>query len=158
MTGIILLILRIAMTAALYTLLAWAFWLMWRTLRQETLFLSGRKVAPLTLRLDYSETSQQVYHFTHGEVVIGRDLDCECVLSDETISARHLRLAFHHNQWWAEDLGSRNGTTLNESALVTPTILIHGDTFKCGNTTLMVILTDEAASKHKPLFDTETIL
>lgn len=158
MTGIILLILRVAMTVALYALLAWAFWLMWRTLRQEMLFLSARKVAPLTLRLDHPEISQQVYHFTHGEVVVGRDLDCECVLPDETISARHLRLTFHHNQWWAEDLGSRNGTTLNESALVTPTILIHGDTFRCGKTTLMVILTDEIASTYDTLSDTETIL
>lgn len=160
MTGIILLVLRIAMTAALYALLAWAFWLMWRTLRQETLFLSRRKVAPLTLKLhDPLIDPGQLFHFTHGEVVIGRHMDCECVLDDETISSRHVRLAYHHNQWWAEDMGSRNGTILNDAALTTPTILIHGDTVRCGNTTLMVILIEEESpTEYDTLSDTETIL
>lgn len=175
MTGIILLVLRIAMTAALYALLAWAFWLMWRTLRQETLFLSRRKVAPLTLKLHDPSTSSeqrpstsshhpnvpsggQIFHFTHGDVVIGRHTDCECVLDDETISSRHVRLAYHHNQWWAEDMGSRNGTILNDAALTTPTILIHGDTVKCGKTILMVILTEESPTEYDTLSDTETTL
>jgi pSer/pThr/pTyr-binding forkhead associated (FHA) protein len=156
MSGIVLLVLRIAMTAALYALLGWAFWLMWRTLRQETLFLSNRKVAPLSLKLGASEDIPQIFHFTDGDVVIGRDPDCECVLVDETISARHLRFAYHHNQWWAEDLGSRNGTLLNDVSLTTPTILIHGDTIRCGKTTFMVILTNH----HTPddtLSDTENI-
>jgi hypothetical protein len=142
MSGIILLVLRIAMTVALYALLGWAFWLMWRTLKQETLFLSTRKVAPLSLKLDTAEDTAQIFHFTDGDVVIGRDPDCECVLVDETISARHLRFAYHHNQWWAEDLGSRNGTRLNDASLTTPTILIHGDTIQCGKTTFVVILTN----------------
>jgi pSer/pThr/pTyr-binding forkhead associated (FHA) protein len=168
MTGIILLVLRIAMTAALYALLAWAFWLMWRTLRQETLFLSRRKVAPLTLKLHDPSTSSgqrplvdpgQLFHFTNSDVVIGRHADCECVLDDETISSRHVRLAYHHNQWWAEDMGSRNGTILNNAALTTPTILIHGDTVRCGNTTLMVILIEEESpTEYDTLSDTEIIL
>ena len=157
MSGIILLILRIAMTAALYTLLGWIFWLMWRTLKQETLFLSTRKAAPLTLTLNTPEAPLQTFHFTDGDVVIGRDPDCECSLADETISARHARFAYHHSQWWIEDLGSRNGTILNDSVLTTPTILIHGDTIKCGKTTLMVIFEAETISKHDTLSDTESM-
>ena len=158
MSGIILLVLRVAMTAALYALLGWAFWLMWRTLRQETLFLSGRKVPPLTLRLDASTDTPQLFHFTDGDVVVGRDHDCECVLADETISARHVRFAYHHSQWWVEDLGSRNGTQLNDALLTTPTILVHGDTIQCGKTTFVVLLTSQVASTDDILSDTEKIL
>jgi len=148
MSGIILLVLRIAMTATLYALLGWVLWLMWRTLKQETLFLSARKIAPLTLELAFPEAVPQIFHFLEGDVVIGRDPDCECVLDDETISARHARFAYHHSQWWLEDLGSRNGTGLNGTPLTTPTILMHGDTVKCGKTTLRVLLEGEPALNH----------
>ena len=150
MSGIILLVLRIAMTATLYALLGWVLWLMWRTLKQETLFLSARQIAPLALELVLSEAAPQVFHFVEGDVVIGRDPDCECVLNDETISARHARFAYHHRQWWLEDLGSRNGTGLNGAPLTTPTILMHGDTVKCGKTTLRVLLEGEPALNHTP--------
>jgi len=157
MSGIILLVLRIAMTVTLYALLGWVLLLMWRTLKQETLFLSARKAVPLTLELDTPEESPQIFHFTDRDVIIGRDPDCECVLADETISARHARFAYHHSQWWVEDLGSRNGTSLNGAPLTTPTILIHGDTVKCGKTTLKIILEDESISKHRIPQDTENI-
>ena len=71
---------------------------------------------------------------------VGRDPDCECVLNDETVSARHARFAYHHSQWWVEDLGSRNGSGLNGAPLTTPTILMHGDMVKCGKTTVKIIL------------------
>jgi pSer/pThr/pTyr-binding forkhead associated (FHA) protein len=150
MSGIVLLVLRIAMTAALYALLAWVLWLMWRTLRQEILFLAARKAVPLALELDIPDAGSQVFRFIEGDVVIGRDPDCECILDDETISARHARLAYHHSQWWIEDLGSRNGTGLNGALLTTATILMHGDTVKCGGTTLKILLEGEIASNHIP--------
>ena len=158
MSGIILLILRVAMTLTLYILLGWVFWLMWQTLKRETLFLSTRKVSPLILSVTSPEINIQTLHFSHGDVVIGRDLDCECALTDETVSARHLRLTYHHNQWWAEDLGSRNGTLLNDAMLLTPTILIHGDTVKCGNTTLLILFQSQNSSTNDTLSDTENML
>jgi pSer/pThr/pTyr-binding forkhead associated (FHA) protein len=153
MSGIILLILRIAMTLALYALLGWIVWLMWRTLKHETLFLAARKTAPLTLELQIPSAAPQIFQFSEGDVIVGRDPDCECVLADETISARHTRFAYHHNQWWAEDLGSRNGTGLNGEPLTTPTILMHGDAIKCGLATLKIIL--EAESTPNQPQDTE---
>lgn len=147
MTGLILLILRIAMIVALYALLGWILLLMWRTLRQETLFLSARKIAPLSLVLETPEAGKQIFYFTQGDVVIGRDPDCECVLPDTTISAHHVRFAYHHNQWWVEDLGSRNGTSLNGTALTVPTIVVDSDMIKCGQTTLKILLEGEAPTK-----------
>lgn len=155
MSGVILLVLRIAMTVALYALLGWILWLMWRTLKQETLFLLTRKAAPLTFELDIPDEVPQIFHFADGDVIVGRDSDCECVLADETISARHARFAYHHSQWWVEDLGSRNGTGLNGAPLITPTILMHGDAVKCGKATLKIIL--EAESTPNPPQETENM-
>lgn len=159
MSGIILLALRIAMSATLYIMLGWAFWLMWQTLKQETSFLSARKATPLSLELETPGSTLQKLSFTDGDAVIGRDPDCEYVLADETISARHVRFAYHHSQWWVEDLGSRNGTELNNAALTTPTILIHGDTVKCGKSTFKVILEGEVALNQTiPEEDMENML
>jgi pSer/pThr/pTyr-binding forkhead associated (FHA) protein len=140
MSGIILLVLRIAMTVALYALLGWILLLMWRTLKQEAFFLSSRKTTPLVLELEMPAVAPQIFRFTTGDVLVGRDPDCECVLTDETISARHVRFVYRHNQWWVEDLGSRNGTGLNGAPLTTATILVNGDTIKCGETKLRVVL------------------
>jgi hypothetical protein len=142
MSGIILLGLRIAAAVALYVFLGWILLLMWRSLKQEAAFLASRKAAPLFLALDTLDSEPHILHFTGSDIIVGRDLDCECKLEDATISARHVRLSYHHNQWWVEDLGSRNGTSLNGDRLTTPTIIVNGDTIKCGQTILKVILND----------------
>jgi pSer/pThr/pTyr-binding forkhead associated (FHA) protein len=155
MSGIILLGLRIAAAVALYAFLGWTLLLMWRSLRQEAAFLSARKVAPLFLALEPADSSPKTLHFTSGEVAIGRDPDCECILADATISAHHARLSFHHNHWWLEDLGSRNGTSLNGELLTTATIIVNGDTIKCGQTTLQVILNDQST---RPVAGTDDMM
>jgi pSer/pThr/pTyr-binding forkhead associated (FHA) protein len=156
MSGIILLVLRIAMTLALYAFLGWVLLLMWRTLKQTASFLSTRKAIPLTLELETPEAALQILQFSETDILVGRDPDCECILADETISARHVRFAYHHNHWWVEDLGSRNGTGLNGAPLTTATIVVHGDTIKCGQTTLKVILEQEAPVQDQQNPDTET--
>ena len=157
MTGIILLILRAAMTLALYGFLGWAVLLMWRTLKHQAFFISGRKIVPLTLELETASVPQ-VFHFTTSDVLVGRAPDCECALSDETISARHVRFSYHHNQWWAEDLGSRNGTQLNGVPLSTATVVVNGDVVKCGQTSLRVSIQTESPGELNPTHypDTES--
>lgn len=152
MTGIVLLVLRIAMTVALYAFLGWVLLLMWRTLKREASLLSARTATPLTLALEGPEAGDQTFHFTSSDVLVGRDPDCECMLTDATISARHVRFTYHHSQWWVEDLGSRNGTGLNGALLKTATIVVNGDSIKCGQTILRVILEGESAPKelHTP--------
>jgi pSer/pThr/pTyr-binding forkhead associated (FHA) protein len=61
-------------------------------------------------------------------------------LEDAAASARHARLSYHHNQWWLEDLGSTNGTLLNQEKLALPTVVISGDEFRCGETRFTITL------------------
>jgi pSer/pThr/pTyr-binding forkhead associated (FHA) protein len=77
----------------------------------------------------------------HGpSATIGRDPSCEFLVADETVSARHALLSYHHAQWWLEDLGSRNGTRLNQVAVQAPTALARGDQIRCGDALLVVHL------------------
>jgi pSer/pThr/pTyr-binding forkhead associated (FHA) protein len=140
MSAVLLLGLRILAAIALYAFIGWALYLLWRSLQQETVFLSSRQVSPLNLTIQTSGESSQTLHFTQGDVLIGRDPECEILLDDATISARHARLAHHHNQWWIEDLQSTNGTKLNDETVQTATIVVNGDTIRCGQTVIIVNL------------------
>ncbi len=144
MSGIVLLGLRILAAVSLYAFLGWALFLLWKSLRQEALEIASRRVTPLDLQIVSPEENQTVLHFTGNNVVIGRDQDCECILKHGTVSARHARLTFHHNQWWLDDLQSTNGTKLNDEVLQTPTVVVNGDTIKCGESILIVVLNTEA--------------
>jgi pSer/pThr/pTyr-binding forkhead associated (FHA) protein len=62
------------------------------------------------------------------------------------VSARHARLTFHHHQWWVDDLQSTNGTKLNDEPLRIPTVVANGDTIKCGQVDLTVIIKDQAVA------------
>ena len=44
---------------------------------------------------------------------IGRDLSCDIVLEDSTVSRRHARLGWSGGGWTLLDVGSKNGTTVN---------------------------------------------
>ena len=52
-----------------------------------------------------------------GEHTLGRDRDCDLAVPDTTLSRRHLRFVSIGDAWDAEDLGSRNGTLLNDQPL-----------------------------------------
>jgi hypothetical protein len=144
MTGPILLALRILIALCLYAFLAWAFWTIWRELRQQGMWLAARRIPPIKLTVRATPEHDQSKLFSQAEVFIGRAPDCEFVVENETISARHARLAHHHGQWWLEDLQSTNGTKLNGERLATPTVIVAGDSFECGQVSFTVSLGGDA--------------
>jgi hypothetical protein len=134
MSGPVVLALRLLLAVSLYAFLGWAFFSLWRDIKQQGALLASRKVPPINLTIALGEPTAQIRHFVQAEVTIGRDPACECPVDDEAISARHARLSFHHNQWWLEDLDSTNGTLLNQEKLAMPTVVMSDDEFKCGET------------------------
>ena len=68
-----------------------------------------------------------------GEVLLGRGERAEIRLEDPFASARHARIYEQGNILVVEDLGSTNGTYLNEELLETPRPLHHGDRLRIGD-------------------------
>jgi len=140
MSGVVLLILRLFLAAALYGFLGWALFLLWRDINKQGTTLSSRRVPNISLSVRCVQAAPIIKNFTQPVVTIGRDPGCDLPLPDDAVSTRHAQLTHHHNQWWLEDLASTNGTTLNQSAVTMPTVLTAGDEIQCGSTRLTVNL------------------
>jgi pSer/pThr/pTyr-binding forkhead associated (FHA) protein len=134
MIATVVLLLRLVLAITLYAFLGWAFWTLLQELKQQGDKLALQKKPELTLSIKSEDGKESTQHFTKSEVMIGRDTNCDLAVMDEALSAHHVRLTHHHGQWWLEDLNSTNGTFLNRELLTTPTVVITGDHFKCGNT------------------------
>ena len=66
-------------------------------------------------------------------ITLGRDEACGLVLDDPSISRRHGQLLWVDGQACYEDLGSRNGSRLNGTALRTRASLREGDVLQLGD-------------------------
>jgi DNA-binding NtrC family response regulator len=69
------------------------------------------------------------------EHTLGRDRACDLAVPDTTLSRRHLRFVPTDGAWEVEDLGSRNGTLLNDQPL-TRARLRNGDMLQVGRSLL----------------------
>lgn len=67
-----------------------------------------------------------------GEVIIGRDEVCRIRLTSSDVSRQHCRIRCNEQQVMVADLGSRNGTFLNERRVTTATLLKPGDLLRVG--------------------------
>lgn len=67
---------------------------------------------------------------------IGRGASCEIRLSDTYASQAHARISNRNGSWVVEDLGSTNGTYLNQRKVTAPVALAAGDRIRIGKTTL----------------------
>ena len=63
----------------------------------------------------------------HDRLLIGRGAECDVVIPDRQISRQHARLVRTPQGIVVEDLGSKNGTHVNGSRIVSPTLLQDGD-------------------------------
>ncbi len=60
-------------------------------------------------------------------IVLGRESTCDVVIADRQVSRFHARLTPTDEGVMVEDLGSKNGTRLNGTALTSPMMLKDGD-------------------------------
>jgi pSer/pThr/pTyr-binding forkhead associated (FHA) protein len=139
MAGIVFLILRFLLALSLYAFLGWALLTLWRDLKTQGELLASRKSPAIELTIIEGDQTQTRL-FKVPEITIGRDPSCECVVASGKVSAKHARLSYHHSQWWFEDLGSTNGSHLNETALDVPIVVADGDHLRCADVNLTVRL------------------
>lgn len=68
------------------------------------------------------------------DIVIGREPGCQIVLTSTRISRRHCRLRRTEQGVQVQDLGSQNGTFVNDVVITAETLLTTGDTLRVGAT------------------------
>jgi len=142
MTGSLLLILRLLIAVSLYAFLGLALYILWKDLKRQTGEV-GRKTPPrLNLAYQDGETIRN-YSFSVPELTIGRDISCECIVGDTTVSAQHARLIFQQGQWWVEDLRSTNGTYLNHELVISPLVIANGDLLRLGQAIFTIDIESE---------------
>lgn len=64
-------------------------------------------------------------------IVLGRSRDCDVIVDDPTVSARHLRMSWEGNRILVEDLGSANGTFVGGER-ITRAHIRPGDSLRLG--------------------------
>ena len=141
-SAILVLIVRVVLVVALYSFVGWAFYTLWRNLQHHSQDLALRRVPALGIRIQ-GENEDKNRRFTTSEIIIGRDVHSDFRIPDETISARHARLSYHHKQWWVEDLYSTNGTYLNQEPLTTSTVIVSDDELRCGQVYLTITIGEQ---------------
>ncbi|MDR1833227.1 MAG: FHA domain-containing protein [Propionibacteriaceae bacterium] len=119
----------------------------------------GRKISTAELQIaDGQPTRKQLkaaqklpkkLKITHGPqagttlplgepIIIGRADDCQLVLNDDYVSTHHARISRGGGYDIIEDLGSTNGTFVNNQRITVPTQIGTGDSVRIGQSTMLL--------------------
>lgn len=82
--------------------------------------------------------SGQVIKLEKDDLILGRDLHSDIVLTDPEVSRRHARLFQKGSAFMLEDLGSTNGTFVEGQRLTGPYLLQPGETIHLGENCILV--------------------
>lgn len=132
---------KVVLLGAMYLLLAVVVWMEARELAHATTRrispvapVRGRRI-PVKLVL-VEGVGPQTVDLVPPETLIGRDASCHLTIPDSSVSHRHARIYHSDGEWYVEDLGSTNGTFVNDRPLTRAVVLRTGDTVAIGRSTL----------------------
>jgi pSer/pThr/pTyr-binding forkhead associated (FHA) protein len=148
-----------ALSALKYGLFALLFLFLWRSMRwvvrglnvdrgTPSVVTNGPRGAPIDrsssqpnpvtvmVHLDGAAKPRAMYLATN--TVVGRGAECDLRLDDTYVSQEHARIFAKEGSWYVEDLGSTNGTFVNEQRLAAPAMLTSGDRIRVGTTVLEI--------------------
>ncbi len=139
-----------ALSALKYGLLALLFLFIWRSMRWVVRGLTvepgpqrkrrnqpeaePKAPPPPTLIIHPSGGARPRTMAVTGSTTIGRAAECELRIDDTYASQQHARLFGRNGSWYVEDLGSTNGTFVNEQKLAAPAMVQPGDRIRIGTT------------------------
>ncbi|MGD1011459.1 MAG: FHA domain-containing protein [Acidimicrobiales bacterium] len=142
-------ILRYFLLAAIWLFFVYAARMVWVEVRRSraeqqsqtppAAAVAADKTMALRLRVvDPPQRRGRVFELG-DEVTVGRSPGCAVPLDDDTFASTvHARVFRRSGELWIEDLGSTNGTWLNDERLEEPSRLRRGDRVKVGSTILEV--------------------
>lgn len=79
---------------------------------------------------------------------LGRMPGCQVVIDSDFASRRHAQIVRRDQVYWLRDLGSKNGTLLNNEPVTTETMLSDGAEIRIGEVTLRFV--DPATTRTYP--------
>ncbi|MSQ43566.1 MAG: FHA domain-containing protein [Chloroflexi bacterium] len=133
-------ILRIVFTVSLYAFVVVTFLVLRRQLRHSSSFHGpdGVGIQPVASRLILEVCGPadgpigRVLDLER-EIVIGRRSPCDVLVLDDAVSSQHAQFVpAPGGGWLVVDLGSTNGTTVNDSRIGAPARLATGDLVRFG--------------------------
>jgi len=133
-------VIRLLLAALLYLFLVVVLIVLWRDLRaaaEAPAAIQERK-ARLTVMASCDGLEEGVMLALQPFTTLGRSPANTIVVPDTFASAEHALISWRGGQWWLEDLGSRNGTQINDVSVTAPTILSAGDVVSIGQVKLKV--------------------
>jgi DNA-binding winged helix-turn-helix (wHTH) protein len=89
---------------------------------------------------------QHEWPLAEGPNIVGRDRDCEVRIDSGTISRRHARIVVTNGQATIEDLGSKNGTSVDGRKVKAPVTLEEGAQVQVGSVAMTYRILDALAS------------
>lgn len=138
--AILLFVLRILSAVLLLAFVGAIGWLIYQDMRTTAQVLARRQQHYGQLRpIDPAGASPYPLLPVTG---IGRAASNLVVLNSNYISNEHALITLRGQQWWLEDLKSRNGTTLNGVLLTEATVISPGDIIGIGNINFKFELSD----------------
>jgi hypothetical protein len=145
------------LTVLKIVLLVLLYFFVWRAVRAVTVDLYGgrerrtrpaqpkqrqprrpRRGAPSKVVVLDEKGSKVGTHRLTGTLQIGRASSCQIRPNDTYVSQMHAKISNRNGSWVVEDLGSTNGTYLNQRKVTVPTELTPGDRIRIGKTSLEV--------------------
>lgn len=85
-------------------------------------------------------------------LVIGRATGNDVTVPSPAISPRHVQLEFRHARWWAQDLGSENGT-LHNGDFLNDAELVDGDVLELPDGHCFVVHLEEQRDASNPALE-----
>jgi len=107
---------------------------------------------PLPSKLIVHRSTGDVYEVTIYTVpfLIGRAPECHLTLDENAISRRHARIDRAFQQYILSDLGSTNGTFVNDTPITTDHVLGHGDVIRFAETVIAYFEDPQATTELSP--------
>ncbi|MGE3610520.1 MAG: diguanylate cyclase [Bacteriovoracaceae bacterium] len=97
------------------------------------------KQKPACLLVVGGELNGSIFNLNLGDTFVGRNPDCNICLDFHGISRRHFTITVEENEVTLTDLGSANGTYLNDQKVTQPLVLKKADIIKIGSIALKYI-------------------
>ncbi|MDB9315657.1 adenylate/guanylate cyclase domain-containing protein [Spirulina sp. CS-785/01] len=116
----------------------------------------------LKLRLHIEGSPERIVSVAQEEFIVGRLPECDLCLPYSEVSRHHSRFFRNEQyQWYVEDLGSTNGTIVNQVVIPGAHPLQENDVIQIGNAFMVVYILDSEQGKNTlatPNLENHTIL